>query len=189
MQNRDKILFFFFFFIQRARKKKTFGNRNSKIQNTFSEISILSTLFIYRDFFFCRAYSNACQDDLWNALTEQAQTDRVMDYTLSVKEVMNSWILQPGFPVINVTRNYETDTMIVSQVSFNAFDSTLISNHRTRVIWFRSFCVYINFSATFVSTNARFRAVFCSIILTKPPRTPISPPITSGGYRSRTPRP
>jgi len=53
---------------------------------------------------------------LWNALTEQAQTDRVMDKTLTVKEVMDTWILQPGFPVVNVTRNYEVDTLIVSQV-------------------------------------------------------------------------
>jgi len=53
---------------------------------------------------------------LWDALTEQAQTDRVMDITLTVKDVMDTWILQPGFPVVNVTRNYEVDTLIVSQV-------------------------------------------------------------------------
>jgi len=63
-----------------------------------------------------RAYNSAYHDDLWNALTEQAQTDRVMDKTLTVKEVMETWILQPGFPVVNVTRNYEEDTLIVSQV-------------------------------------------------------------------------
>jgi len=53
---------------------------------------------------------------LWDALTEQAQTDRVMDNTLTVKEIMDTWILHPGFPVVNVTRNYEVDTLIVSQV-------------------------------------------------------------------------
>jgi len=53
---------------------------------------------------------------LWDALTEQAQADRVMDNTLTVKDIMNTWILHPGFPVVNVTRNYEVDTLIVSQV-------------------------------------------------------------------------
>jgi len=53
---------------------------------------------------------------LWDALTAQAQTDRVMDITMTVKDVMDTWILQPGFPVVNVTRNYEVDTLIVSQV-------------------------------------------------------------------------
>jgi hypothetical protein len=55
---------------------------------------------------------------LWDALTEQAHKDRVMDKTLTVKDVMDTWILQPGFPVVNVTRNYEEDTLIVSQVHF-----------------------------------------------------------------------
>lgn len=49
-------------------------------------------------------------------MTEQAQADRVMDNTLTVKDIMDTWILQPGFPVVNVTRNYEVDTLIVSQV-------------------------------------------------------------------------
>lgn len=68
-------------------------------------------------FLFGRAYKSACQSDLWDALTEQAQKDRIMDNTLTVKDVMDTWILQPGFPVVNVTRNYEIDTLIVSQVS------------------------------------------------------------------------
>lgn len=65
---------------------------------------------------FGRAYKSAYHNDLWDALTEQAQADRVMDNTLTVKDVMDTWILQPGFPVVNVTRNYEMDTLIVSQV-------------------------------------------------------------------------
>lgn len=68
--------------------------------------------------FYDRAYKNACQNDLWDALTEQAHKDRVMDKTLTVKDVMDTWILQPGFPVVNVTRNYEEDTLIITQVHF-----------------------------------------------------------------------
>ncbi|XP_025415668.1 aminopeptidase N-like isoform X2 [Sipha flava] len=70
-----------------------------------------------------KAYKNACQNDLWDALTEQAHKDRVMDKTLTVKDVMDTWILQPGFPVVNVTRNYEEDTLIVSQSRFLLHDS------------------------------------------------------------------
>lgn len=68
---------------------------------------------------FCRAYKSACQNDLWDALTEQAQKDRVMDTTLTVKEIMDTWILQPGFPVVKVTRSYETDSLTVTQVNNN----------------------------------------------------------------------
>lgn len=69
--------------------------------------------------FFGRAYKNACQNDLWDALTEQAQTNHVMDSELTVKEVMDTWILQSGFPVINVTRNYSVDKLTISQVNIN----------------------------------------------------------------------
>lgn len=65
-----------------------------------------------------RAYQNACQNDLWDAMTEQAQKDRVMDNTLTVKDVMDTWILQSGFPVVNVTRDYQSDTLNVSQVYY-----------------------------------------------------------------------
>jgi len=63
-----------------------------------------------------RAYKNAHHNDLWDALTEQAQNDHVMDKTFTVKDVMDTWILQSGFPVVNVTRNYETGTLTISQV-------------------------------------------------------------------------
>ncbi|XP_022181225.1 aminopeptidase N-like isoform X1 [Myzus persicae] len=70
-----------------------------------------------------KAYKSAYHNDLWDALTEQAQTDRVMDNTLTVKDVMDTWILQPGFPVVNVTRNYEVDTLIISQSRFLLHDT------------------------------------------------------------------
>lgn len=70
---------------------------------------------------FDRAYGNAHHDDLWAALTEQAQKDGVMDKTFTIKDVMDTWILQPGFPVVNVTRSYVVDTLIVSQVNFKLF--------------------------------------------------------------------
>lgn len=42
----------------------------------------------------------------------------MMDKTLTVKDIMDTWILQPGFPVVNVTRNYDGDNaLIVSQVN------------------------------------------------------------------------
>lgn len=78
---------------------------------------------------FCdRAYKNACQNDLWDALTEQAHKDRVMDKALTVKDVMDTWILQPGFPVVNVIRNYEEDTLLVSQVDFFLHVNFLFNN-------------------------------------------------------------
>lgn len=65
-----------------------------------------------------RAYKNSHHNDLWAALTEQAQKDGMMDSSFTIKTIMDTWILQPGFPVVNVTRNYQVDTIIVSQVTY-----------------------------------------------------------------------
>lgn len=65
-----------------------------------------------------RAYKNSHHNDLWDALTEQARKDCVMDSSFSIKTIMDTWILQPGFPVVNVTRNYIVDTILVSQVIY-----------------------------------------------------------------------
>lgn len=63
-----------------------------------------------------RAYKNAGQKDLWDIMTEEAHKYRVIDNTLTVKDVMDTWILQSGYPIVNVTRNYEDDTLTIFQV-------------------------------------------------------------------------
>ena len=47
-------------------------------------------------------YGNAVQDDLWTALTYQAELDSVQLPT-DIKTIMDSWTLKMGYPVVNVT--------------------------------------------------------------------------------------
>jgi aminopeptidase N len=54
---------------------------------------------------------------LWEALTSQAHADNVLDGSISVKEIMDTWTLQTGFPVIMVTRNYATGDVHLKQVT------------------------------------------------------------------------
>lgn len=54
-------------------------------------------------------------DDLWQALQEQAEKDRIPLPT-TVKEIMDTWTNQMGYPLINVTRDYVTGNVTVSQV-------------------------------------------------------------------------
>ncbi|KAF2365601.1 ERAP1-like C-terminal domain, partial [Trinorchestia longiramus] len=62
-------------------------------------------------------YGNAAQDDLWEALTEQAHADETLPQDLTVKQIMDTWTLQMGFPVINVART-DDGSMILSQERF-----------------------------------------------------------------------
>ena len=52
---------------------------------------------------------------MWDALTLQALQDQV-HLPASVKTLMDTWLLQKGYPIINVTRNYLIGTVTFTQV-------------------------------------------------------------------------
>ena len=56
------------------------------------------------------------QDDLWDALQEQARVDGVT-LPATMKEIMDTWTLRMGYPVITVTRSYSENTAVVTQVN------------------------------------------------------------------------
>lgn len=60
-----------------------------------------------KDYFAKHAYSNTVGDDLWDAL-EQASGKQI-------KHIMNTWISQPGYPVISVTRTDDSLTLTQQQ--------------------------------------------------------------------------
>ena len=57
--------------------------------------------------FFPSKYRNAEQDDLWSHLTSAAHDDESLPEDMSVKEIMDTWTLQMGYPVVHVERDYE----------------------------------------------------------------------------------
>ncbi|XP_046398919.1 aminopeptidase N isoform X2 [Ischnura elegans] len=65
-----------------------------------------------------RAYQSATQNDLWDALTAQAHRDGALERSVSVKEIMDTWTLQMGFPVVTVIRDYEKATAKLTQERF-----------------------------------------------------------------------
>lgn len=71
-------------------------------------------------------YANAGQDDLWRSMTKQARTDGVLPTDIDVKTIMDTWTLQMGFPMITVTRNYETGLLHFQQVRYIFFGSISI---------------------------------------------------------------
>lgn len=68
------------------------------------------------DGIFNRAYQSAEQNDLWYALTKQAHKDKVLDSSVTIKEIMDTWTLQTGFPVVTVSRNYNNSSITLTQV-------------------------------------------------------------------------
>lgn len=63
-------------------------------------------------------YNNAEQDNLWQELTEEAHKNEILGNHITVKRIMDTWTLQTGYPIVNVTRNYENNSAIVTQYRF-----------------------------------------------------------------------
>jgi len=63
-------------------------------------------------------FEAATQDDLWRHLTRQGHKDGTLPMTMDIKTIMDTWTLQMGFPVITVTRDYNSNTATISQKRF-----------------------------------------------------------------------
>ena len=70
---------------------------------------------------------NVEEDNLWEAIQSQADIDGVI-LPATVKNIMETWTLQMGYPVINVTRNYGSNSALVSQVFIFSIDISKTSN-------------------------------------------------------------
>ena len=64
--------------------------------------------------------NNANQDDLWKVLTLQGHKDFTLDLNLDIKTIMDSWTLKMGYPVVDINRivNNESVKLILKQKWF-----------------------------------------------------------------------
>ncbi|XP_045556166.1 thyrotropin-releasing hormone-degrading ectoenzyme [Salmo salar] len=68
------------------------------------------------DYLMTHMYSNAGRDDLWNKLTEAMQKE---GKDINIKEVMDCWTLQMGYPVVTISKNYSLDhSVTITQEHF-----------------------------------------------------------------------
>ncbi|XP_022827407.1 aminopeptidase N-like [Spodoptera litura] len=61
------------------------------------------------------SYNNAEQDDLWLELTAVSKKYGVLPNNVTVKDIMDTWTKQTGYPILTVTRDYEDKSITVSQ--------------------------------------------------------------------------
>jgi aminopeptidase N len=64
-------------------------------------------------------YNNTVPADLWESFTAQAHQDGTLSRSVTVSDIMSTWTLQRGFPLIQVTRNYDTQTALFTQASIS----------------------------------------------------------------------
>ncbi|XP_055698040.1 aminopeptidase N-like [Phlebotomus papatasi] len=56
--------------------------------------------------------------DLYRNLQEAADEDHSLPEDIKVEDVLQSWIDQPGYPLLTVIRNYESNEIVVNQQRF-----------------------------------------------------------------------
>ncbi|XP_025073060.1 aminopeptidase N-like [Pogonomyrmex barbatus] len=69
-------------------------------------------------------FRSATSDDLWIALQDALDKSEVPHNNYKIKEVMDTWIKQKTYPLVNVTRNYTTGEVIISQRSSYNLEET-----------------------------------------------------------------
>ena len=80
------------------------------------------------------AYGNADQDELWEFLTEVGVEDGTL-VDVSVKEIMDTWTLQMGYPVIDFKRDYESSAATLEQNRFLLTTPTNTSDEHDYTWW------------------------------------------------------
>ncbi|KAH0534698.1 hypothetical protein KQX54_007077 [Cotesia glomerata] len=71
-------------------------------------------------------YNAVTAEDFWFSL-QNAYDEKFVNNSFSIKEHMDPWLNQPGYPILKVTRNYESGLVTVSQ-------SNSLPNHKD-VTW------------------------------------------------------
>lgn len=62
-------------------------------------------------------FGSATSDDLYAALNEVAYTRNVLPEHLTLKQIMDSWTVQPGYPYVDVKIDYAKKSATLSQVN------------------------------------------------------------------------
>lgn len=61
-------------------------------------------------------------DDLWTSLQVVYDEENGDEQLLNIKEIMDPWLEQKGYPILTVTRDYNTGVTNVSQKMAQSYD-------------------------------------------------------------------
>jgi len=88
------------------------------------------------------AFKNANQDTLWGFLTAAGQADKTL-VGVTVKQVMDTWTVQMGYPVVTINRSYDgTGHATVRQERFllNPLDQANLTDPKSYKWWIPFSC-------------------------------------------------
>ncbi|CAF0929907.1 unnamed protein product, partial [Brachionus calyciflorus] len=88
-------------------------------------------------------FSNANQDFLWHELYQQALKDKKMNTSLTLKDIMDSWTLKKGYPVVNCKKIFENGQLKIKLEQkwflLNPLSKSLNTSTHKKTKWFIPF--------------------------------------------------
>ncbi|KAG5321949.1 AMPE aminopeptidase, partial [Pseudoatta argentina] len=70
-------------------------------------------------------FNSTTPDDLWSTMQSALDESDVPHEDYKIKEVMDTWMNQDRYPIVNVKKNYETGEVTISQICFQKFHETI----------------------------------------------------------------
>ena len=87
-------------------------------------------------------YKNTDQDKLWHYLTLAAHKDGSLPDGLTVKNIMDTWTLQEGFPVLCVQRNDNVTATLTQVIPMSGNSDMIGSIFIFKCIYFSVFRIF-----------------------------------------------
>ena len=106
-------------------------------------------------------YNSTTQNNLWDALTDQAWVDKTLDHHVHVATIMDTWTLQKGYPVIQVDRNYPGKHANFTQTKFQLIENATMAKEYEGYRW------WVPISYASPSYNADFKKTKPAFWITK----------------------
>ncbi|XP_066591881.1 putative aminopeptidase-2 [Prorops nasuta] len=94
------------------------------LNNAISEKVFHKGLLTYLD---RHEFKSTTSDDLWDAFQSILDSDNNIHNDLNIKQVMDPWIYQPGYPMLTARRDYSSGNVIIIQQLFLSNQSFQIS--------------------------------------------------------------
>ncbi|RXG55869.1 Aminopeptidase N [Armadillidium vulgare] len=109
--------------------RKSLPKRSTKLfERNVNKISVVSITRIYSE-----QFKSATQSDLWKYLTDVGHTEGVLWKNLTISQIMDTWILQKGYPVVSAFRLKDGNLAAAQHKYYLEMDEEKLTNERNRL--------------------------------------------------------
>lgn len=83
------------------------------LNNTLTDLVFIKALRTYIENW---KYDSAEEGNLWTVLTKEGHENGVLPKDITIQNLIESWVRNDGFPVLEIDRNYDDGSVRISQV-------------------------------------------------------------------------